>query len=450
MDSGFLILTLCVLYGAAQIHLYKLDLFFAAVFFYLFIYCIFAVAGYVFLPHLSVSISAYFSKEIETPLLVFLILSFLSLYLVLLVAVRYRAPTSSVVIVEQARFNYPAVTTGIILATLIIQVAGFAAFGDKLSYANASDPVFLEEAGLIYRLWFTMFKLSPAVLTVLYATLRYRLWAGANARRLLAFLFISEFMVFIVIAQAVGNRLELVSLFNAVIFVELIRRSSAPRSRSIGFYVGITVTAISCLTYMTWLSRTRAHDPYESFGLLESVIFQDYFAPAHILVAAIGHNLVDLGEVLTSNFMNMLILMNYPYLQQYVTEVFNPGVSSRSTGYAFYIMAEGYLAFGSFGFVYNGLVIGFGLWAWRRIAVTGSGTMNALLLPVLAIDVVNLCRGQSAYFVKNLYFHLVPALMLIFFVTGYYVRGIRVFRHASVTMELRHAGAAPNSGSLQR
>jgi uncharacterized integral membrane protein len=65
MDSGVLIAILLAVYLVTQVHLLRVDLFYAAFYFYLFIYCVFAVVGYVYFPELSMLISAYFGSEIE-------------------------------------------------------------------------------------------------------------------------------------------------------------------------------------------------------------------------------------------------------------------------------------------------------------------------------------------------------------------------------------------------
>lgn len=430
MSSDFLILLFCLIYLAAQLHLFKVDVFFAAYYFYLFVYCIFAVVGYLYFPNLSSAISAYFGAEIETGALLFLILSFTFVYLALILASRSGTIRQVQFAVGRARFNYAAATGLAVSMILGIQALGFFSFGEALSYANASDPEFLSDAGLYYKLWFTAFKLSPTVITVLYAVLRFGYWPGAAGRGLLYALLLAETTIFLLTAHAVGNRLELVSLINAVIFVELICRSGKRSEKSGTFYMGVAVALAVALAYMFWLSRNRASDPFEGLALMETVLFQDYFSPAHMLFAAIAHNLIMPAEVLISNAMNSLVLMNHPYLQQTVADVINPGVSSRSTGYAFYVLAEGYMALGMAGFLYNAAVIGLGMGLWRRLAATESAAMNCLLLPILAIDLVNLCRGQSAYFIKNIYFHFIPALFLIFLATGHFVRGIRFRRSA--------------------
>jgi hypothetical protein len=360
-------------------------------------------------------------------------------YLCLVVAGNVRRPEAISIAVGRVRFAYP-VTTGLAgLGLVLMQVWGLVVFQDELSYSNANDIEFIESAGLGYKAWYQSFKIAPAFLTVLYATIRYGLWRGQAARILLYTVFACEMLVFLRISNDIGNRLDVVCVFNAFLFVELIRRNSAPRGGAVLFYLKAAAAAGLCIAYMIHLAMTRTANPLEGRGAVQLLLAQDYFPPAHILFAAVANQLSDIGEVVRSNVMNSLILMNYPYLQQFVTDVFNPGVATRNTGYAFYILAEGFLAFGNLGFVYNGIVIGFWLWVWRRIATTESPVMNAMILPLLAMDLTNLCRGQSAYFIKYLYIHFLPGLFMVLVVTGYYLRGVRIRRETPLPDQPAHS-----------
>jgi hypothetical protein len=107
-----------------------------------------------------------------------------------------------------------------------------------------------------------------------------------------------------------------------------------------------------------------------------------------------------------------LILFSHPYLQSTITELFNPGVASRSAGYAFFVFTEGYLFLGLAGFLYNGVVLMLGWALWRKLARTSSREFNLFLLALMGCMIVNLVRGQTSYFIKYLYTFVLPGALL--------------------------------------
>jgi hypothetical protein len=183
--------------------------------------------------------------------------------------------------------------------------------------------------------------------------------------------------------------------------------------------------AVVLIIYGQWAKNSRGNDPSADWDWLGTLVYQDYYAPAHMLFAAISYHIIDPLLVVASNITNIIPEYGLPYLQFNITDVFNPGLTTRASSYAFYILTEGYLFCGDFGFIYNALVISAGIGLWRLMCSTRSSRFNALILPIMALDVTNLCRGQSAYFIKIIYFHTLPALLMIFFATGYFYSGLR-------------------------
>ncbi len=145
---------------------------------------------------------------------------------------------------------------------------------------------------------------------------------------------------------------------------------------------------------------------------------KDWYAPAHMLFAAVKYKIIDPSEVIISNLSNSLILIGYPYLQQGITEIFNPGVATRSAGYAFYISTEGYMMAGVFGFIYNSALILLSLAFWRKLASTNSKELNNIMLGLMGCMLVNLVRGQGSYFFKYLYTFIFPSIYLYAALSG--------------------------------
>ena len=152
--------------------------------------------------------------------------------------------------------------------------------------------------------------------------------------------------------------------------------------------------------------------------MIVSILFKDYFAPGHILIAAMHYNFVDPVNVVLSNFYNSLILMDYPYLQTAVGDSLVEGSSSRSTGFAMYIFSEGYMFAGWLGFIYNGVVVSSGIVLWRWFSRSDNIFYNAFIIGLTASQLANIARSQSSYFVKDMYMVFMFSVVLYFVMTG--------------------------------
>lgn len=146
---------------------------------------------------------------------------------------------------------------------------------------------------------------------------------------------------------------------------------------------------------------------------MDRIFHNDYYAPAHMLFAAIAYDFVRPMEVIKSNSANAFILLNYPYLHETVTDLFRLNVANRAQGYAFYIFTEGWMAFGKLGFIYNWIIPTAGLMLWRNIARTNNPLINNVIIAVMACMMINLVRSQSSFFIKYIYTFAVPALLFL-------------------------------------
>jgi hypothetical protein len=211
-----------------------------------------------------------------------------------------------------------------------------------------------------------------------------------------------------------ANRTDALSLGLAIGTLEYLKARSAGMSlKKIFSVVVIFVAGIFVLSLLE-----DARNLGRPGSGVERLVNQDYFSPSHILITAMANEYSDILEVLSSNVANSLVLLSHPYLQQTVMDLFIPGIASRSQGYAFYILAEGYLAFGNLGFIYNGLVVALGVALWRKLASSNNGVFNMFLFALIATQFANVVRGQSSYFVKDLYVFFLPAMILFYLATG--------------------------------
>jgi hypothetical protein len=139
--------------------------------------------------------------------------------------------------------------------------------------------------------------------------------------------------------------------------------------------------------------------------------------PSLLLFASIHHELVFPDEVIRSNVLNSVLFMGYPYLAETIGKFLNPSVT-RTQGYAYYLLAEGFNFAGWFGILYNALVVWGGLSLWRKLFLKGDKDFNNFMAACMAMQAIAIVRGQSVYFIKDIYLFWMPLAILYHLATG--------------------------------
>lgn len=423
MEPWVLIGILTVIFLVTERYIWKRDVLFAGVYFFLFIYTVFAQIGYAYFPELSMFIKAYFGPEIFYAVNLFVTLSFVTFFLCFFFLHRYvvRKPAYEIIQSQPRLSNLFYV---VVLSHLLSLALYFLANFDSLSYGNVSDEDFQSQMGAAFILFGIGFKLSVAVNLVLYFLYRVRIKAAPSVnRRVVLMLLILEMILFVVISVKLGSRIDPLALTIAIGVLEIVLGREYGRFVRANKWkrvkIAFLIVAVLCGLMVIEAIRNNPDAPepdVESAAAL--ILFKDYYAPAHILIAAMALEYVEPWEVIVSNSANALILLKQPYLQTTVADLFNPEVSTRSASYAFYLFSEGYIAMGWLGFLYNGLVIFAGVALWRRLANSNNGYYNLFMISLVATQVANIARSQSAYFVKDIYMFFIPAMLLFFLATG--------------------------------
>ena len=369
-----------------------------------------------YFPELSEVIKAYFGPEIFYPANIFITLSFISLFVFFLLFFRYTTCFPAYSAVRSVpRLNI--IFYAVILIHFFFISYYFASNYDLINYANASDEQFLKYHGTSLIVFGIGFKHSVFINLLLYFMLRVNKYDSPHVNKAFVLpLLILELSLFLMIAFKLGNRADILSLTLGIVFVEIELMRSA-KVKYLNFAC-ITVAIILVLFILVKVEGLRGSEFVDDYAFIERIIYKDYYAPAHILFAAIGFNYINPWEVLASNFYNSLILVGHPYLQETVTELFNPGITTRSASYAFYIFSEGYLVFGLMGFLYNGLIFFVGISIWRLFSNSSNNYFNLFLLSLMASQAANIARGQSSYFIKDIYTIFIPAIVLLYLGTG--------------------------------
>ena len=405
-----------VIFFVTGYYIWKRDILYGLVYLFLFLYIIFAQIGYAYFPALSELIKVYFGPDVFYSVNYFVTLSFISFFILFYYFYEWivRRPAYQVF---KSNPRLSIVFYIVVIGHIIGMTLYFYANYDFITYTNAYDQEFQVSQGLPFLIFGIGFKQSVFINLLLYFMLRVKRTDAPYINRLIVFiLFIIEFILFVCIALKLSNRTDLLSFTLGAVFLEIeLMRCDKTKHWKI-----LKLAFVIVVVFYTFaeIESARNENRLEEFTFIENILYKDYFAPAHILIAAMGLQYVDPLEVLASNSANSLILLKHPYLQETVTELFNPGVATRSSGYAFYIFTEGYLVLGRLGFLYNGLVVFLGVSLWKRLSHSNNNYYNLFMLSLMATQVANIARGQSSYFIKNIYMIFLPAMILFYLGTG--------------------------------
>jgi hypothetical protein len=353
--------------------------------------------AYSFFPWLAEGNNFYFGPDIVGETLVFCIGSIG----LLTILVRFYTPADSrelypPLLISRFRFNM----LGFIYSSIIL-IGGLYFRGD-LNYATVSDHENVRSRGVLFVIYLSINKLTTGLLVVAYSI--YRQNQKSFTQSLSAHLSIAlMFLSYISIAAMRGARSDFSTIFLGIIAWETLKmRISQNLFRRM---LRITLFTAGLLIFATVLAEKRLAEnkSVTANTLVETILLQDYFAPAHTLVGAIKYKYVDPNEVIRSNTANLLFGLDYPFLQQSLCEVVFPEFHiTRSQSFAFYTLTEGYMVAGfNFGTIYNAIVLStiVGIFVW--VLKFRKNLFRCYLIPVICSQMVILVRCQSCTYLKQ-------------------------------------------------
>lgn len=403
----------------------KKDIFFATIYLFLFIYCIFALIGYVYIPELSMVWFAYFGTKFIEQIFIFIILSFVSFgTLFFILQKRILQKNLFTIVYGQDKFE---IFTILYVIHFLFQSIFLYLNWDIITYENVASQEFEKSQGVAYLLFILQFKHLMIPLNLVL----YILWRAGSKElnytvkfiNLIKLMWSMHFLLMLFISNRNGSRTDLLSLFIDITVFEYVYNIHV-------FYLKFRFILKYCFIFIMLIivvSMIPGTRDLSKGDLLfyEKILFQDYFPPAHVLFAAIANNYIEPILVFQSNFCNSLFKLNFPYLQAFVMETFYPTAATRNASMAFYIFTEGFMVLGNFGFLYNGIVIIFGATMWRRLASSNSHIFNMFMLSMITGRVTTIVRGQSSYFFKDFYTFFIPAIILFYMATGLHPKIIK-------------------------
>lgn len=414
MYEAFLIGTFSIFFLVTFIYIVSKDIFFGGVYFFLFLYTIFAQIGYVYFPQLSILIKAYFEIEIYYVYYYFVFASFILFFLLFFFLYK---PLIK-------KYNYHVkeskpklrIFNTILFFFYFYMLGYFIANYNNISYENAVDTDLTKQLGAAYFIFFTGFKNLTLLCLTLYAKIRLQGNNQQAQKKVINYvIFLLFFLLFVSISTKLGSRTDIVAFLIGALFFEAANISQISIKRKIAILFVVIFAGI----FLNSLEHNRSENSQrDSLEGVEKLMMKDYYAPSHLLYGMIYHNYIYPGKVIESNLANLLVKMNVPYLSQDIGNLINPGSSDRGKSYAFYIFNEGYMFMGKWGFIYNGLVVFFGLVIVRRLARSNHILYNNFILALISTQMANFTRSQSMYFIKDIYFIFLPWMIMLYLGTG--------------------------------
>jgi|688.fasta_scaffold265802_2 hypothetical protein len=402
------------------VYIFKRDNSFGIFYFFLFVYAIFPQIGYYYFSELSETIYAYFGKEPWYVSTYFIILSLTSilLFFALFWSRLIKLIPFTLVVSSRKSKNFSVIVIIFVLILLLFELDYLISNWSVLSYYQINN---LGDEGskskpLLF-IFLQTIKLLLVVNFALYSVIRQR--RSVYSKQIVKLVFILGLITFFAASFRTGNRTDIVALSLGILIYEL---SNQTKFRWIKFAKSKlffrALIFIPFLLYGLFFIRSARLEGQTTFNLLEIIFFQDYYNPAHMLFAASEYNYISPEEVFTSNLFNSFVMLDYPYLQLPVTELFLSGATTRSGSYAFYVLTEGYMVLGKYGFIYNALVIILLFAIWRRFSLSNDKLFNTFATGLMGCMIVNLVRSQTSFFFKYLYMMILPGIVVYLALTG--------------------------------
>ena len=202
-----------------------------------------------------------------------------------------------------------------------------------------------------------------------------------------------------------GNRSDMLSFVLSLVLLWLYGRKLMLKQ-----IVYLAVCAIMFLYVAGAMMELRGGEAGNS--LAETLLKQDYLAPAYNIVGVQAKKYVDPIAVVSSNIQKIFPALGGEWLYILVApKIFQIDfTASQSAG--FHPFTEGYMFGGFFGFIYNGIVIGSLLLLWNRFMSTNNKAFNRFMFALMGCLFFSLIRAQSINFIRFIYLDFLPAAFI--------------------------------------
>lgn len=399
------------MFGA--VYLFKRDIQYAFFWIALYLYSTPALIGYYFFPALSGSVYAYFGEEYWYNYYIFITLSMICFFICTCFYINrlQRKVYRRKILVK---FTWegksaPFIPLTIIWGMNIIQIINLGVNFDAIGYQNASSSNFLTAISAL------CFQISVGYILILYLFLRSKEASKQGIYRYVFTALIISLSVFCAYGFLSGNRHNLLEVVIGILFIEIKLKYFNKKTviKYVAFMIGI-------LVFFAMIRSTRSGVDFEFGFSLENLLSNDYYAPAHMLFAAMYYQVIEPVRVITTNIGNCILGLHYDVLQMDIMRYMVPwDVDDKSKTYAMYIFTEGYVFMGDFGFLYNGILISTLLYFWKKFASTENTLYSLFLVAMMSAYTIDLVRTQTFAFIKILMIYILPNIFLYSLLVGY-------------------------------
>lgn len=389
---------------------------FSIAYFFLFLYTFFTQLGYLFYPETLALVSdgQYYGIDAFIVYWFYIFLMFVSIFLLFLFLYEKKYQLPIKIGADEPKkprdFLYIAFTFTFqaILIFFLIK------YYPDLSYINQR----ILKGNL---LWFYLFCIDGIVLMSLFIKIIFNKKNAKNIFYCLFFL-ISTFLLMATGIRS-GQRIEIAMTF--IGFLVLLYYMIKDRIKFKKSYIKYVLLALVIFVVLSQGIRSvRGHiespeafwsviknpDTYISLFIPQNLIFQDWVYPSLTLATSIDKNLIYPSVVICSNATVLVPLIDHISLGEIVSRIINPfGVR----GYGYSIITEGYNFAGFFGFIYSAFLFVFGFYLLELFFTrTNDKLFNSFMYGIMGFMIIDIVRGQSISFIKDIYLYFVPAIFL--------------------------------------
>jgi hypothetical protein len=415
-----LIIAFVLVFLPALFVLARRDALMAGFMFFFFVYTIFAMVGYGMFPIISEAMQLYWGNGAFQIFVAFVIASYLGFTVV--------ATQLNRRFVRSGRFRVEYRPSAKWKMLGYIGVSLFTAWMSWRLHVLWPHIDYSAVPQIPDKAYQFAFKNTVLVLMVLWAVSRRHAGSPIERGWAIALLLLLG-RVFVLTALRAGNRTDIVALTCGLLFYELydhlvsddggLRAKLTPQQ--LKALLGACAAAVAAYAFMRFVQENRERTDMALLPTYARVLVQDYYSPAHMLLASISLHYIQPLELLKSNLANSFFVggvLGIPYPQDPLGNMIVLGSASRSTGYGYFIFSEGWMAAGAWGVLYNAIVPAVGLTLWRRMSTSDDRAYNAFAASICALFFAVVARTGTHLLLRNYIFVLIPGMLLFRMFTG--------------------------------
>lgn len=299
-----------------------------------------------------------------------------------------------------------------VVVVLLFLLASFIILENEINYLSVQVA---ENLSMGAKFFVMSVKLYPMILL---AFIVGRAYGHVNISKSIIVLSLCIFVYFCII---MGNRVDIAAFLLGFIYIFSYSKKTIFKLKYIinGIFIGSI-----CLFIFAIIEQARGGSNVSTMTIsLERFIFQDYFAPFHVFIAAVNKNYIDPLLVLASNFGNLIpgITLIFDEPKPYITEVVSQFINGhvivgRTQGFASHIYLEGWVTMGFLGFFYsafmNFMLVNFVISISQRLP----HDLGIILIGLWGMCILPIIRSQSVVALRYLlvYIPFILAIYLLF------------------------------------